>query len=76
MQRLLLVFDSFQNILDIFLESVPIFSFALFRIFDIWKPQPIRYFDKLDSPYGVMMDDVIAGLLSAIILTIIFLIFY
>ena len=53
-----------------------IFSFALFRIFDIWKPQPIRYFDKLDSPYGVMMDDVIAGLLSALILTIIFLIFY
>ena len=53
-----------------------ILSFALFRIFDIWKPQPIRYFDKLDSPYGVMMDDVIAGLLSALILTIIFLIFY
>ena len=53
-----------------------IFSFALFRIFDILKPQPIRYFDKLDSPYGVMMDDVIAGLLSALILTIAFLIFY
>ena len=53
-----------------------ILSFTLFRIFDIWKPQPIRYFDKLDSPYGVMMDDVIAGLLSALILTIIFLIFY
>ena len=53
-----------------------ILSFALFRIFDIWKPQPIRYFDKLDSPYGVMIDDVIAGLLSALILTIIFLIFY
>ena len=53
-----------------------IFSFILFRIFDIWKPQPIRYFDKLDSPYGVMMDDVIAGLLSALILTIAFLIFY
>ena len=53
-----------------------ILSFALFRIFDIWKPQPIRYFDKLDSPYGVMMDDVIAGLLSALILTIAFLIFY
>ena len=53
-----------------------IFSFVLFRIFDIWKPQPISYFDKLDSPYGVMMDDVIAGLISALILTIAFLIFY
>ena len=53
-----------------------IFSFILFRIFDIWKPQPVSYFDKLDSPYGVMMDDVIAGLISALILTIAFLIFY
>ena len=32
-----------------------IFSFVLFRIFDLWKPQPVSYFDKLDSPYGVMM---------------------
>ena len=53
-----------------------IFSFVLFRIFDIWKPQPVSYFDKLDSPYGVMMDDAIAGLISALILTIAFLIFY
>ena len=53
-----------------------IFSFVLFRIFDIWKPQPASYFDKFDSPYGVMMDDVIAGLISALILTIAFLIFY
>ena len=53
-----------------------IFSFVLFRIFDIWKPQPVSYFDKLDSSYGVMMDDVIAGLISALILTIAFLVFY
>ena len=53
-----------------------IFSFILFRFFDIWKPQPIRYFDKLDSPYGVMMDDVVAGLISAFLLAISFLIFY
>ena len=51
-------------------------SFVLFRIFDIWKPQPVSYFDKLDSPYGVMMDDAIAGLISALILAIAFLIFY
>ena len=53
-----------------------ILSFVLFRIFDIWMPQPIRYFDKLDSPYGVMMDDVIAGLFSALITTIAVLAFY
>ena len=64
----LVVFESFWTWI--------ILSFALFRIFDIWKPQPVSYFDKLDSPYGVMMDDVIAGLISALILTIAFLIFY
>ena len=53
-----------------------IFSFVLFRIFDIWKPLPISYFDNLDSPYGVMMDDIIAGLFSALIITIAALIFY
>ena len=53
-----------------------IFSFFLFRIFDIWKPLPISYFDNLDSPYGVMMDDIIAGLFSALIITIAALIFY
>ncbi len=53
-----------------------ILSFILFRIFDIWKPQPIGYFDKLDSPYGVMMDDAIAGLISASITTTALLIFY
>ena len=52
------------------------FAFILFRIFDIWKPQPISYFDNLDSSYGVMMDDVIAGLISAFLLTIALLIFY
>ena len=64
----IVVFESFWLLI--------IFSFVLFRIFDIWKPQPVSYFDKLDSPYGVMMDDVIAGLISALILTIAFLIFY
>ena len=53
-----------------------IFSFILFRIFDIWKPRPISYFDSLHSPYGVMMDDIISGLFSALIITIAVLIFY
>ena len=64
----LLVFESFWPWI--------ILSFLLFRIFDIWKPQPISYFDNLDSSYGVMMDDVIAGLFSALIITIAVLIFY
>lgn len=50
-----------------------IFSFAAFRLFDIWKPSTIGWIDrKWKAGYGVMMDDVLAGiaggLLSALIL--------
>jgi phosphatidylglycerophosphatase A len=36
-------------------------AFCLFRLFDIWKPQPICYFDaKLKNGFGVMFDDLLA----------------
>jgi phosphatidylglycerophosphatase A len=38
-------------------------GFVLFRIFDILKPWPISWFDrKIHGGFGVMLDDVIAGL--------------
>lgn len=38
-------------------------AFALFRLLDIWKPFPIRQFDaKLKSGFGVMFDDLLAGI--------------
>jgi phosphatidylglycerophosphatase A len=38
-------------------------AFALFRLFDITKPWPARYYDRIvKNGYGVMMDDVIAAL--------------
>ena len=43
-------------------------AFALFRLFDILKPWPIRIFDRKHSAFGVMMDDVVAGILAALIL--------
>ena len=43
-------------------------SFVFFRILDIWKPSFIGHFDRLKGPLGVMMDDVVAGLISALIL--------
>lgn len=47
-------------------------AFALFRLFDITKPQPARYFDEhVKNGFGVMTDDVVAALYS--ILSIIFL---
>tara|TARA_Y200000002_G_C22576219_1_gene618807 strand:+ start:272 stop:760 length:489 start_codon:yes stop_codon:yes gene_type:complete len=45
-------------------------AFALFRLFDIFKPWPINLADKIPSALGVMLDDVIAGLYSVIIICI------
>ena len=47
-------------------------SFVLFRIFDIWKPSLIGHFDRSEGALGVMMDDVMAGLFTAIVLVGIF----
>lgn len=44
----------------------------LFRIFDIWKPFPIRLIDeKMPGGAGVIMDDVLAGIYSFIIIQLI-----
>ena len=36
----------------------------LFRLFDIWKPWPIRRLETLPAGTGIMLDDVAAGLLA------------
>jgi phosphatidylglycerophosphatase A len=37
-------------------------AFLLFRLFDIWKPFPIRYFDQhVKGGFGVMLDDLLAA---------------
>ncbi len=42
-------------------------AFALFRLFDIWKPFPIRQFDaKLKSGFGVMFDDLLAAIYAGL----------
>ncbi len=43
-------------------------AFALFRLLDITKPGPIGWADRMNSPIGIMADDVIAGIAGAIIL--------
>ena len=46
-------------------------AFLLFRFFDILKPYPIRYFDqKLESGFGIMVDDVLAAIYAVIVITI------
>mgnify|MGYP001311501671 FL=1 len=43
-------------------------TFILFRIFDIFKPWPINWADKIDSGLGIMLDDLIAGFYAAILI--------
>ena len=44
-------------------------AFALFRLFDIWKPWPVSWADRrIKGGLGVMLDDVIAGFYAAILL--------
>ena len=42
-------------------------AFLMFRLFDIWKPGPVGWADRLHTPLGVMLDDVIAGLMAAVV---------
>ena len=37
-------------------------AFPLFRLFDVWKPPPVSFFDRRPGPWNVMMDDVAAGI--------------
>lgn len=43
--------------------------FGLFRLFDIWKPGPIGTIQKLPGGLGVTADDVLAGVATALIVT-------
>ncbi|MCX7117694.1 MAG: phosphatidylglycerophosphatase A [Legionellales bacterium] len=44
-------------------------GFVLFRLFDIWKPQPIRYVDQqIQGGLGIMLDDVLAAVPAWIIM--------
>jgi phosphatidylglycerophosphatase A len=44
-------------------------GFALFRLFDIWKPWPIGWVDRrLQGGLGIMLDDIIAGVMACLLL--------
>ncbi len=44
-----------------------VLGFLLFRLFDILKPWPIKWVDrKVTGGFGIMLDDVLAGLLAAL----------
>ncbi|MFC2076094.1 phosphatidylglycerophosphatase A [candidate division KSB1 bacterium] len=53
-------------------KSIPlaIAAFFLFRLFDIWKPFPVRKMESIPGGLGVMADDLIAGVYSNILLRV------
>ena len=42
-------------------------AFFFFRVFDILKPGPVQVMDDMDDAIGVMMDDVVAGILACLV---------
>ena len=47
-----------------------IISLLFFRFFDIVKPYPIKKFDNMNNTFGVIFDDILAGIFSALLLTL------
>lgn len=45
-------------------------AFLAFRAFDIWKPGPVGWADRLHTPLGLMLDDVIAGVMAALVVVL------
>jgi phosphatidylglycerophosphatase A len=58
--------------LALFLALAPVnwkyllLSFILFRVFDIWKPFPVRQAESLPAGWGIMADDWVAGIYAAL----------
>jgi phosphatidylglycerophosphatase A len=45
-------------------------AFLLFRLFDIFKPYPIRKLEDLPRGFGVMADDALAGIYAALLVSV------
>ena len=43
-------------------------AFVLFRLFDIWKPPPVRQLERLPGGTGIVADDLMAGTYAALVL--------
>lgn len=43
-------------------------AFFTFRLFDVWKPGPIRGLQRLPAGWGIMIDDILAGALGCVVL--------
>ena len=76
MPLLLLLYLNQTGEISIQVEYYYIISFFSFRFFDILKPFPVSYFDKNHKNYfGIIMDDIMAGLYSMIIIYLVSFVF-
>ena len=72
MPLILLLYLNQINQIGTPIEIYYILSFVIFRFFDILKPFPVSYFDKKHKNYfGIIMDDIMAGLYSMILIYLI-----
>ena len=64
-----IVYLSSNNLISLPVEIYYLISFILFRFFDIVKPFPVSYFDKNHKNFfGIIMDDIMAGLYTMLII--------
>ncbi|OPZ20275.1 MAG: Phosphatidylglycerophosphatase A [candidate division BRC1 bacterium ADurb.BinA364] len=47
-------------------------AFFVFRLFDIWKPEPIDRLQRLHGGLGIMIDDLLAGVYTCLVLQLIY----
>lgn len=51
-------------------------AFVVFRLLDIWKPGPIGWADRQPGAWGVMLDDVAAGWIAALVVAVAAFVFH
>ena len=67
---IIFLFFDYYNKLNFY--TIFILGFILFRFFDVLKPFPINWIDKkIKNSFGIIFDDIIAGIYSVICLKII-----
>ena len=72
MPLILLLYLNQTKQLNIHIEIYYLLSFFIFRFFDILKPFPVSYFDKSFKNYfGIIMDDIMAGLYTMLLIYLI-----
>ena len=72
MPLILLLYLNQANQLSLQIEIYYVLSFVFFRFFDILKPFPVSYFDKnFKNYFGIIMDDIMAGLYSMLLIYLI-----